>query len=95
MVITRKDEDGNKIPVKVRDKILNSLSVYSGLDPETKSAIKGILSEIARADEEVDLSEKDVQFLLDAWEHVCNSEEIGVPLVVEDKVEQFLEDKLE
>ena len=94
MVITRQDEDGNTIPVKIGDKILNSLSVYSGLDPETKSAVKGILSEIARADEEVDLSEKDVEFLLDGWRQVCNSEEIGVPLVVEDKVEQFLEDKL-
>ncbi len=31
----------------------------------------------------------------DAWNQVCNSDEIGVPLVVEDKVEQFLEGQLE
>lgn len=69
-------------------------SAFGDFTPELKNGIKGILSDIARAEEDVELSEKDIELLIQGWQEVCESE-VKVPLVIEDKVEQFLEDKLE
>lgn len=75
------------------DILFQFLSNYGNLTGELKVAVSHILGEIVTAEDEVELNEKEVNQLSKAWHQACEDEGFTVPLMYDQSVEKFLQDK--
>lgn len=93
------------VPIKFKDQIVEgqtfqpvlfqTLSQYGGLTGELKAAISSIIGDLARADGEVELSKKDLEHLQNAWNQACEDDSARIPLMYDEAVDEFLQDKIE